>query len=147
MRVLHRFKEEHMLRKSRDISLLLLVVLFTGFGCKGKKSNLAETASDPAEVEAYQTMVASGMKDISFSQIKQGHVGKQCVITASTPKKRSPTPPPRGTMRTLGDVSVYKAELESITPDGLKIRAPYASGNYWSVDIAEAQIISIAVAP
>ena len=136
-----------MLKKLRCISLLVLIALLAGSGCKGKKSNLAESASDPAEVEAYQKTVASGMKDVSFAQLKQGHVGKQCVITASTPKKRSPTPPPRGAMRSMGDVSVYKAELESISPEGLKIRASFASGNYWSVDIAETQIISIAVAP
>ncbi len=136
-----------MVKKFRYISLLLLMALLAGSGCKGEKSNLAETASDPAQVESLRTSLSSGMKDISFAQLKQGHVGKQCVITGSTPKKRGPTPPPRGAMRTMGDVSVYKAELESISVESLKIRAPYGGGNYWSMEITEAQIISIAVAP
>jgi len=123
------------------------MVLVVGLGCKGKKSNLAETASDPAEVAAYKKLVSAGMKDLGFAQIEQGHVGKQCVITASTPKKRSPTPPPRGAMRTMGDVSVYKAELESIAGQSLKIRAPYPGGNYWSVEIPAESISAVAVAP
>ena len=134
-----------MAKMCRYISLLLLVMLFTGSGCKEKSSNLSETASDPAEVQAYKQRIASDMKEIGFAQLQQGQVGKQCVITANTPEKRSPTPPPRGAMRTMGDVSIYKAELESIGPDSLKIRAPHASGTYWSVEIGGAQIRPIAI--
>ncbi len=135
-----------MAKMCRDVSLLLLVILLSGSGCKEKSSNLSETASDPAEVQAYKKRIASGMKEVSFAQLQQGQVGKQCVITANTPEKRSPTPPPRGTMRTMGDISIYKAELESIGSDSLKIRAAHAGGSYWSVEIGEAQIKSIAIA-
>ena len=85
-----------MVKKRRCICVLVLVALLAGAGCKGKKSNLADAPSDPAEVEAYKKQISAGMKNVDIAQLKAGHVGKQCVISASTPKKRSPTPPPRG---------------------------------------------------
>jgi len=135
-----------MVNKLSLITLLPMMGLLLACGCKGKKSDISEKTSDPAQVKALQESLSSGMTDIGFTKLSQAHVGKQCVITVSTPKERTPTPPPMGTMQILGDVSLYRAELESVGSDGVKLRARRASGNYWSVEIPEEQIISIAMA-
>lgn len=136
-----------MAKKFGRAGLLLLMALFLGAGCKGRESDVSERESDPEQVRALRKSISSGMRDIRFSDLSPSHVGKLCVVTASTPKERTPTPPPLGAMHVLGDISLYKAELESVEADGLKLRARRPSGNYWSVEVEQERIRSILITP
>ena len=127
--------------------LLLLMALLLGAGCKGRGSDVSERESDPEQVQALRRSISSGMRAISFDQLSQAHVGQLCVVTASTPKERTPTPPPLGAMHVLGDISLYKAELESIGTDRITLRARRPSGSYWSVEIEQERITSILITP
>ena len=127
--------------------LLVLIALVLGAGCRGRGSDVSERESDPEQVQALRRSISSGMRAISFDKLTQAHVGQLCVVTASTPKERTPTPPPLGAMHVLGDISLYKAELESIGADRITLRARRPSGNYWTVEVEQERITSILITP
>lgn len=121
--------------------------LLWGGGCKRKGGDIAKRKSDPVQVTNYRQGVERGMKAVSFDSLAQKHVGKRCVVTADTLTKPLPTPPPRGMVMVFGDVSVYTAELDSVTPESLALRAKYPSGSVKVIDLVADSIHSIAVAP
>jgi hypothetical protein len=121
-------------------------LLWSG-GCKRKGGNIAKRQSDPVQVANYRKGAERGMKPVTFEDLTQQHVGKRCVVTADTLAEPLPTPPPRGMVMVFGDVSVYTAELDRVSPETLALRAKYPSGSLKRIDIAADSIHAIAVAP
>jgi hypothetical protein len=133
-------------RRVRNVTVLILIhsLLWAG-SCKREGGNLSKQASDPVQVANYRKGVERGMKPVTFDALTRKHVGKRCVVTADTLAKPLPTPPPRGMVMVFGDVSVYTAELESVSPDRITVCARYPSGKLKSIEISAADIQAISI--
>ncbi len=91
-----------------------------------------------------------GMEPVAFASLAAVHVGRQCVVTARAADEGAggdQAPPPLGMVRKLGPTTIYKGEIEAVSVDSLKIRAPYpTSGRYKAVTIPRADIQSLYLA-
>jgi hypothetical protein len=141
-------------RKRRRTCVMLLIVMLPLSGC-GKKSDTAQNGTGPAPVSAEQiaavrNALAKGMQPVTFVNVKSSHVGKQCLIEARTPEggvRITPPPPPLGMVQTVGQVTFYRGELDSISPDGLTLRKAYpTAGNFKKLEIPKGDIQSIHLA-
>jgi len=136
-----------MMAKNSRVMTMLLVIMLVATGCKKEQKDISESTSNPEEVKAREDMLSRGMQKIPVAKLAQKHVGKRCVITAQTASKRTPPPPPRGMVHVFGDITVYLAELVSVSAEILEIRAPYTSGGtYKTIEIPRDLISAVAVA-
>jgi hypothetical protein len=90
------------------------------------------------------------MHEVAFDSLTAAHIGRHCVVIARTPEERAradSSPPPLGMVRRLGGTTIYKGEIQNLSPDGLKICAPYpTSGQQKVIEIPRADIRSIYLA-
>ncbi len=128
------------------ITAMTFLILWSG-GCRKKGGNLSRRQSDPAQVAAYRQTAERGMTPIAFEDLTQKHVGKKCAVTVITPSNPSPPPPPRGMVMVFGDISVYTAILDSISPEELTLSAKYPSGTVKTSAFSADQVEAIAIAP
>ena len=105
----------------------------------------------PAEVRAARDAMTRGMQEIAFDGLAAVHVGKQCVVAVragSGEAGSAHAPPPLGMVLKLGRTTIYKGEIQELSGDRLKIRAPYpTSGRYKTIEVPRSDIESIHLAP
>lgn len=138
----------------RWIVAMLLVGLLALSGC-GKKDGTNKGAGPAVvsdeEIAAVRNAMAKGMQPVAFVRLKSSDAGRQCLVEARTPEggvRIPPPPPPLGMVQTVGQVTFYRGELDSISPDGLTVRKAYpTSGNAKKLEIPKADIQSIHLAP
>ena len=129
----------------------ILALLSVSLGCKPKDGDTDATASSsgpgPEQIAAAIDATTTGMRQTSFSDLHNGDIGRVCVVVAPTPPagaRAKDAPPPIGMVRRMGPTTIYKGEIQHVSPDGLQIRAAYpTSGRYKYVDIARQDIQSI----
>ncbi len=126
--------------------ITVAVIALAVFGCRKKETAPAQApqALGPgtAEIAAARDALTRGMQPISFDKLEKTHIGRRCVVAArSVPIP--PPPPPLGMARIMGPTTLYMGELNDLSPDALKIRAPYPySGNYMYVEILRSDMES-----
>ncbi len=143
-----RLEQEHMQKKFRCISLLLLWAFLAGYGCKDKNTDRSHGGGTPApaEVKAYFDAVSKGMKTIPVDRISGTMVGKGCAIMAATPQRRVPPPPPLGMMRIMGSTTVYRGTCAEAGADAVTVEVAYpTSGKSKRITVPVPDIQMIAV--
>jgi len=139
---------------SRSLCLTIALILVTLAGCRprsgaGRQSGQTSEPA-PAEVAAVRDALTRGMQQTTFDSLAAADVGKQCVVTARAPAEGTgadQAPPPLGMVRKLGQIVIYKGEIQEVLPGGLKIRAAYpTSGRYKTIEIPRSDIQSLYVA-
>jgi hypothetical protein len=133
------------------LCVVMLAFVSIAPGCKPKdrEANAAGQASGPSpeQVAAGIEALTKDMREVGFGDLNHQHVGRQCVVVVPTPDPGSRpkgSPPPIGMVRRMGPTTAYKAEIQSVSPDGLKIRAAYpSSGEYKFIEISPSDIQSI----
>jgi hypothetical protein len=135
--------------------VILLTVLLALSGC-GKRDDTSQKGADPAPVSAEQitslrNTLARGMQPVAFTNVKSSDVGKQCLVEARTPEggiQIAPPPPPPGMVQTVGQVTFYRGELDSVSPDRLTVRKAYPTpGNFKKLEIPKGDILSVHLTP
>lgn len=132
----------------------LVVACLAVSGCKEKDATTApgleEATVSQANIDAARDSITRNMREVAFADLKKTHVGTTCVVTARTMDDRAqlgPPPPPLGMVRLLGQTTIYRGELDDISPDSLTIRAAYpTAGNYKRLKIPQQDIQSIHLA-
>jgi len=130
-----------------------IAALLTTAGCKPKEragpSGQVGEAS-PSEIAAVTDAITRGMHEVAFDSLAAAHIGRHCVVIARTPDERTradSSPPPLGMVRRLGGTTIYKGEIQDLSPDSLKIGASYpTSGQQKVIEIPRADIQSIYLA-
>ncbi len=143
-----------MRRKDCYLCLLVAVALLMVVSCKPKDDRARPSAKapgpSPAEIAAVRDTLTRGMEPVAFASLAAGYVGRQCVVTARATDEGAggdAAPPPLGMVHKLGPTTIYKGEIQEVSPDSLKIRAAYpTSGRYKTVEISRADIQSLHVA-
>ena len=139
---------------SRSLCLTFTIILVTLAGCKPRSDAGRQSGqtSEPgaAEVATIRDALTRGMQQTAFDSLAAADIGRQCVVTARAATEGTGSdqaPPPLGMVRKLGQTAVYKGEIQEVSPDGLKIRAPYpTSGRYKTIEIPRSDIQSLHVA-
>ena len=138
----------------RSLCLAAAITLLTMASCKPRddENRQSRQASEPgaAEVAAVRDAMTRGMQEVASDSLAAVHIGRQCVVTARTADDDTSTdqaPPPLGMVRKLGQMTLYKGEIQEVSPDTLKIRAAYpTSGRYKTIEIPRSAIQSIHLA-
>jgi len=138
----------------RSLCLTIAITLVTMGGCKPRSdaSHQSGQTSEPApaELAPIRDALTRGMQQTTFESLAAADVGKQCVVTARAPAEGAgadQAPPPLGMVRKLGQIVIYKGEIQEVLPDDLKIRAAYpTSGRYKTIEIPRSDIQSLHVA-
>lgn len=145
-----------MKRRPCPVCVAFLTLLLVWSGCAKKEDGDARKGVGPApvsaeEIAAVRNALAKGMQPVAFAGLKSSHVGKECLVEVRTPEGGvpiAPPPPPPGMVRMVGQVTFYRGELDSVTPEGLTVRHAYpTSGNFKKLEIPRADIQSIYLAP
>lgn len=142
-------RRDRCLRLVTAVALLMVVV-----NCKPKDDKSQSSAQtpgpSPAEIAALRDAMTRGMEPVTFASLGAAYVGKQCVVVVRAADERAggdAAPPPLGMVHRLGPTTIYKGEIQEVSPEGLKIRAAYpTSGRYKTVEILRADIQSLHVA-
>ncbi len=132
----------------------LLVALLGLAGCGKKDGDSANanpaTVSDE-RIASVKENLSRGMQAIGFAKVKSSHVGKVFLVEARTPEgglQMAPPPPPPGMVQSLGQVTFYRGELDSVTAESLTVRKAYpTAGNFKKIEIPRGDIRSIHLAP
>jgi hypothetical protein len=135
--------------KTWGCCLAAAMIALAVFGCRKKETAPVQgpQAAGPgaAEIAAVRDALTRGMQPISLNRLDKTHIGKRCVVAARS-GPIPPPPPPLGMVRIMGSTTLYMGELNDVSPDAIKIRAPYpSSGNFKSVEIPRADVESIHV--
>ena len=138
----------------RTLCLAAAITLVTVASCKPRNDESRQPQQapglGPAEIAAVRDTMTRGMQEVAFDSLAAAHVGKQCVVTARQAGDGAGgdhAPPPLGMVRKLGQTTLYKGELQELSPDRLKIRAPYpTSGRYKTIEVPRSDIESIYLA-
>ena len=138
----------------RILCLTAAITLVTMAGCKPRSAENRPSGPapgpSPAEVRAARDAMTRGMQEIACDSLAAVHVGKQCVVTARAAGDGAgsdPAPPPLGMVLMLGQITIYKGEIQELSPDRLSIRAPYpTSGRYKTIEVPRSDIESIHLA-
>ena len=139
---------------SHRLCLTAVIILVMLASCKPRSDAgppSGQTAEpNAARVAAVRDTLTQGMQPTTFAGLAAGDVGKQCVVTARAGSAETGTdraPPPLGMVYRLGPTVIYKGEIEEVSPEGLKVRAPYpTSGRYKTIEIPRSDIQSLHVA-
>jgi hypothetical protein len=139
---------------SRSLRLVVAILIVTIPGCKPRGGSSRQTGqaaeTDPAKVAAIRDTLTKGMQPTAFDRLAAADVGKQCVVTipaAAEATGADQAPPPLGMVYRVGQTVIYRGEIQEVSPDGLKIRAPYpTSGRYKTIEIRRPDIQSLHVA-
>jgi len=138
----------------RNLCLAVAIALVTVASCKPRNDENRQSrdapGASPAEVTAVRDAMTRGMQEVAFDSLAAVHVGKQCVVTARAAGDGAgsdPAPPPLGMVLMLGQITIYKGEIQELSPDRLSIRAPYpTSGRYKTIEVPRSDIESIHLA-
>ncbi len=138
----------------RCTCVILALACLAVSGCKEKDATTASDAGQAtvsqADIDAARDMITRGMRKVAFGDLRTTPVGTTCVVTARTMEDRAqlgPPPPPPGMVRLMGQTTIYRGELDGVSPDGLTVRAAYpTTGNYKKIKIAREDIQSIHLA-
>jgi len=145
-----------MKRRPCLVCVTFLISLLVWSGCEKKEDGDAQKGVGPAPVSAEQLAaarksLAQGMQAVAFANVKSSDVGKQCLVEVRTPEggvQIAPPPPPPGMVRMVGQVTFYRGELDSVTPESLTVRQAYpTSGSFKKLEIPKADIASIHLMP
>ena len=137
----------------RCICLVLAATCLVASGCKKKDATTGSEAATISQdqIDGARDAITRGMQAIAFGSLKKTHVGKKCVVTARTMEDKAqlgPPPPPFSMVRLLGSTTIYRGELEDISPGTLTIRAAYPTPDHYKrLEIAKEDIQSIHLAP
>lgn len=143
-----------MIRRDRHLCLAMAVALLMVASCKPRNDQTRPSAEapgpSPAEIAVVRDTLTRGMEPVPLASLAAVHVGRQCVVTARAADERAggdSAPPPLGMVHKLGRTTIYKGEIQEVSPESLKIRAAYpTSGRYKTVEISRADIQSLHVA-
>lgn len=135
----------------RCTCFLLAVACLGVSGCKERDTTTdsvpGQTTFSQADIDAVRDAITRGMRKAAFGDLKTTPVGTRCVVTARTMEDRTqlgPPPPPPDMVRLLGQTTIYRGELDAVSPDGLTIRAAYpTTGNYKKLKIAKEDVQSV----
>ncbi len=139
-------------RLKRLLTAALILVTLAGCKPRGDASRQSGQTSEPApaEVATVRDALTKGMQQTTCDSLAAADVGKQCVVTARAEAEGTgadQAPPPLGMVYRLGQIVIYKGEIQQVLPDGLKIRAAYpTSGRYKTIEIPRSDIQSLHVA-
>lgn len=134
------------------VALIAAGLVLPGCKKKGVASGSGPGAATVSQeqIDEVRDAVTRNMQKVSFASLTKGHVGRTCVVTARTMEdttKLGPPPPPPGMVRLMGQTTLYRGELDDVSPDGLTIRAAYPTpGNFKKLQIAKEDIQSIHLA-
>ena len=135
------------------LCVLLIAASLMLPGCK-KKSAASGSGAGAAtvgqdQIDAVRDAMTRDMQEVSFTSLTRTHIGRKCVVTARTIEdttKLGP-PPPLGMVRLMGQTTIYRGEIDDVSPGGLTVRAAYPTpGNFKKLKIAKEDIQSIHVA-
>ncbi len=143
-----------MRRRDRHLCLVIVLVVLTGTNCKPRddqaRSSAPAPGPSPGEIAALRDSMTRGMEPVPFESLAVGHVGRRCVVTTRRVDEGATgdsAPPPFGMVHKLGQITIYKGEIQDVSADRLKIRAAYpTSGRYKTVEIPRVDIQSLHVA-
>jgi hypothetical protein len=138
-------------RSVLPLLIVFLVVLGCGKKDGSKKNGVGSMPVSAEDLAAVKTAMTRGMQPLGYGSVKSSQIGKVCVVEARTPDeglKMVPPPPPPGMIRIVGQVTFYRGELDTITPDSLTVRKAYpTAGNFKKIEIPKGDIRSIYLAP
>jgi len=136
----------------RCICVVLAAACLVVSGCKkkGATTDPGTATISQDQIDAARDGMTHDMQEIDFGSLKKTHAGKKCVVTARTMEDTAqlgPPPPPPGMVRLLGSTTIYRGELDDVSPGSLTIRAAYPTpGHYKRLEIAKEDIQSIHLA-
>jgi hypothetical protein len=139
---------------SRNLCLAIAILLATLAGCKPRSDAGRPSGQAPepnaAQVAAVTDALTKGMQQATFDSLAAADVGKQCVVVTrpgAAGTGADQAPPPFGMVHRLGQMVIYKGEIQEVSSDSLRIRAAYpTSGRYKTIEIPRPDIQSLHMA-